>query len=100
MLIPSDISDTSDWEWIAECFPCRDSARERFISDSKKTSNQENTHSFCEPNNDIKVEILEDINNPEDDQQTQCPISIIPVETESAPQGRESSMSAEAATIA
>ena len=34
MLIPSDISDTSDWEWIAGGFPCRDVARERFISDS------------------------------------------------------------------
>ena len=34
MLIPSDISHTSEWEWIAGGFPCRDVARERFISDS------------------------------------------------------------------
>ena len=34
MLISSDISDTSEWEWIAGGFPCRDVARERFISDS------------------------------------------------------------------
>ena len=100
MLIPSDISDTSDWEWITGGFPCRDVARERFIFDSMKTSNQENTRSFCEPNDNIKVEILKDITNPEDDQQTQCPKSIIPAETQPAPQGRESSTSAEAATIA
>ena len=37
MLIPSDISDTSEWEWIAGGFPCRDVARERFISDSGTT---------------------------------------------------------------
>ena len=34
MLTPSDISDASDWEWIAGGFPCKDVARERFISDS------------------------------------------------------------------
>ena len=100
MLIPSDISDTCDWEWIAGGFRCRDVARERFISDSIKTSNQEHTRSFCEPNNNIIFEILEDITNPENDQQTQCPISIIPAETDPVPQGRESSTSAEAATIA
>ena len=37
MLIPSDISNTSEWEWIAGGFPCRDVARERFISDSCPT---------------------------------------------------------------
>ena len=37
MFVPSDISDTSDWEWIAGGFPCKDVARERFISDSCKT---------------------------------------------------------------
>ena len=60
MLILSDISDTSDWEWIAGGFPCRDLARERFVSDSLKTSNQdENTRNFCETNSNIKVKILE-----------------------------------------
>ena len=39
MIIRSDISDTSDWEWIAGNFPCRDVARERFISDSFKNLN-------------------------------------------------------------
>ena len=100
MLIPSDISDASDWEWIAGGFPCRDVARERFISERIKSLNQENTRSFCKPDDNNKNEILEDITNPEDDQQTQCPISIIPAEAELAPKGQESSTSAEAATIA
>ena len=39
--IPSDTSDTSDWEWIAGGSLCRDVARERFISDSYKTQNQD-----------------------------------------------------------
>ena len=36
MPIPSDISDTSEWEWIAGGFPCRDVVREHFISDSNE----------------------------------------------------------------
>ena len=61
MLIPSDISDTSEWEWIAGGFPCRDVARERFISDSH-TSHFPNG---IDPNSgvtntEIKSEILED----------------------------------------
>ena len=63
MLIPSDISDTSDWEWIAGGFPCRDVARERFISDSCKTKTQNGiTLNPSLPKNNIKTEILEDIN--------------------------------------
>ena len=54
MIIPSDTSDTSDWEWIAGGFPCRDVARERFISDSFKNLNQEgNPLNPRETNNNI-----------------------------------------------
>ena len=83
MLIPSDISDTSDWEWIAGGFPCRDVARERFISDSCKAHIQNG----ISPNssllkNNIKSEVLEDITVQDGDQfgnqTTECPISIIP----------------------
>ena len=58
MLIPSDISDTSEWEWIAGGFPCRDVARERFISDSH-FSNGINPNSGV-TNTEIKSEVLED----------------------------------------
>ena len=83
MLIPSDISDTSEWEWIAGGFPCRDVARERFISDSFKTQ----IPNAISPNSsvlkiNIKSEVLEDITarngDQSGDQTTECPISIIP----------------------
>ena len=96
MFTHSIISAISDWEWIAGGFPCRDVAREQFIFDSLKTSNQEEkTRNFCESNDNIKVEILEDITSPEDDQQTQCPISIIPAKTEPTPQGKKQSTPAD-----
>ena len=83
MLIPSDISDTSDWEWIAGGFPCRDVARELFISDSCKAHfpNGISLNSSLLKNN-IKSEVLEDITVQDGDQfgdqTTECPISIIP----------------------
>ena len=61
MFIPSDTSDTSDWEWIAGGLPCRDVARERFISDSLKTQNQDAiTLNPSSPKTNIKTAILED----------------------------------------
>ena len=61
MFIPSDTSDISDWEWIADGFPCRDMIRERLISDN---------HIFHEPSTssldpqtpqvNIKSEILDE----------------------------------------
>ena len=83
MLIPSDISDTSEWEWIAGGFPCRDVARERFISDSLtphlSIANNSN-HTITNP--EIKSEISENDIEPSReqplDQSYECPISIIP----------------------
>ena len=61
MLIPSDNSDTSEWEWIAGGFPCRDVAREHFISDSRTTHIPNGTGpNFSVTINDIKSEVLED----------------------------------------
>ena len=62
MLIPSDKCDTSDWEWIAGGLPCREAARERFISDSC-TAHIPNGNSLNSslPKNNIKSEVLEDI---------------------------------------
>ena len=83
MLIPSDISDTSEWEWIAGGFPCRDVARERFISDSltPHLSIGNNSNSAV-TNPEIKSEILENDIDPNReqsmDQSYECPISIIP----------------------
>ena len=83
MLIPSDISDASEWEWIAGGFPCRDAARERFISDSLTPhfSNRNDPNSGL-TNPEIKSEILEDDTdlNREQliDQSYECPISVIP----------------------
>ena len=37
MFIPADISDNSDWEWIAGGFPCRGVIRDRIISDEPKS---------------------------------------------------------------
>ena len=83
MLILSDISDTSYWEWIAGGFPCRDVATERFISDSCKTQFHNGiTLNSSLPKIIIKTEILEDntIQAGEQigDQTVECPISIIP----------------------
>ena len=83
MLIPSDISDTSEWEWIAGGFPCRDVARERFISDSLTPyiSIGKNFNSTI-TNPEIKSEILEkdsfQISEQPMDQSYECPISIVP----------------------
>ena len=62
MLIPLDISDTGEWEWIVGRFPCRDVDRERFISDSCKTHipNGISPNSSLFKNN-FKSEVLEDI---------------------------------------
>ena len=83
MLIPSDISDTSEWEWIAGCFPCRDVARERFVSDSCTTHIPNGIGpNFSVTINDTKSEALE--NNTAqygeqfEDQTFECPISLIP----------------------
>ena len=83
MLISSDIFDTSDWEWIVGGFPCRDVARERFISDSCKTQIQnESTLNSSLPKKNIKTDILEDntieAGDQIGDQTVECPISIIP----------------------
>ena len=78
MLIPSDISDTSEWEWIAGGFPCRDVARERFISDSRKTHIPNGIGpNFSVTKNDIKSEVLEDNTDQFGDHTSECPISII-----------------------
>ena len=78
MFITSDTSDTSDWEWIAGDSPCRDVARERFISDSCKTQNQDGiTLNPSLPNTNIKTEILEDNTIQVGNQPVECPISII-----------------------
>ena len=61
MLFPSDISDTSEWEWIGGGFLCRDLSRERFISDSYTTHIPNGIGpNFSVTNNDIKSEVLED----------------------------------------
>ena len=101
MLIPSDISDTSEWEWIAGGFPCRDVARERFISDPLtphlSITNNSN-HTIINP--EIKSEFLENDIEPSTeqslDQSYECPISIIPanqtpstVEQRTINQGRD-----------
>ena len=83
MLIPSDISDTSEWEWIAGGFPCRDVVREHFISDSCMTHIPNGIDpNFSVTNNDIKSEVLEDntaqYGEKFGDQTFECPISIIP----------------------
>ena len=103
MLIPSEISDTSEWEWIAGDFPCRDVARERFISDSHTThfSNGINLNSGV-TNTEIKSEVLEDdtdLNREQfEDETRECPIIIIPanrtssaLEQETTNQGEEES---------
>ena len=83
ILIPSDISDTSEWEWIAAGFPCRDVARERFISDSCPTHIPNGIGpNFGVSNNDIKSEVVED-NTAQygehfGDQTFECLISLIP----------------------
>ena len=83
MLIPSDISDTSEWEWIAGGFLCRDVARERFISDSHTThfpngidpdsgvTNTEKKSEILEDNTDLNRDQFED-------QTHECPIRIVP----------------------
>ena len=83
MLIPSDISDTSEWEWIAGGFPCRDVARERFISDSLTPHiSIGNNFNSSITNPEIKSEILENDSFPNSeqpmDQSYECPISIVP----------------------
>ena len=83
MLIFSDISDTSEWEWIAGGFPCRDVARERFISDSLTPHiSIGNNFNSTITNLEIKSEILENdsfpISEQPMDQSYECPISIVP----------------------
>ena len=83
MLIPSDISDTSEWGWIAGGFPCRDKARELFISDARTTHIPNGIGpNFSVTKNDIKSEVLEDNTAQYGDQcgdeTSECPISIIP----------------------
>ena len=90
MLIPSDISDTSEWEWIAGGFPCRDVARERFISDSLTPHiSLGNNFNSSITNPEIKSEILENDSFPiceqPMDQSYECPISIVPASRTSNP---------------
>ena len=100
MLIPSDISDTSEWEWIAGGFPCRDVARERFISDSHFSTGINPNSGVT--NTELKSEVFEDdtgLNREQfEDQTRECPISIIPanrtssaLEQETTTQGEEKS---------
>ena len=99
MIITSDISDISDWEWIAGGFPCRDVARERIISDSFNNLKQnDNTFNPCKTNNNIKVKILEDTINPDDEPLIHCPISIIPAERNTTTQCPISITPAESST--
>ena len=83
MIIPSDISDTSEWEWIAGGFPCRDVARERFISDLNTPHvSIKNNHNSAITRPEIKSEVLENYIDPNSEQPREqpyeCPISIIP----------------------
>ena len=81
IIIPSDISDISDSEWIAGGFACRDVAREQNISNSiNKLKHDDNLFSSRETNNNIRTEILEDNDSPIDKLSMQCPISSIPAE--------------------
>ena len=83
MIIPSDISDTSEWEWIAGGFPCRDVARERLISDLNTPHvSIKNNHNYAITRPEIKSEVLENYIDPNSEQPREqpyeCPISIIP----------------------
>ena len=105
MLIPSDISDTSEWEWITGGFPCRDVARERFIADSHTSHfpNGNDPNSGV-TNTEIKSEILRDdtdLNREQFmDQTYECPISVIPANrTPSATEQRTANQGAEESTI-
>ena len=76
MIIPSDTSDISDWEWIAGGFPCRDMIRERINSDN--CSHQEPPIPSLDPQtnqSNIKSEILD--NQPSTSDLLDCSISII-----------------------
>ena len=97
------ILHTSEWEWIAGGFPCRDVARERFISDLNTTHfpNGIDPNSGV-TNTEIKSDILEDdtdLNRVQfEDQTHECPISIIPanrtlsaLEQKTTTQGEEES---------
>ena len=77
MFIPSDTSDSSDFEWIAGGFPCRDMIRERLISDNL-TSHEPTILplDFQTSQANIKSEILDD--QPQTSDPLGCPISIIP----------------------
>ena len=104
MLICSDISDTSEWEWIAGGFPCRDVARERLISDSCTTHIQnEIVPNFSLTNNDIKSEVLEDntaqYGEQFGDQTFECPISMIPANRTSSAQEQNTTTQVEEETI-
>ena len=75
IIIPSDISDISDWEWIAGGFPCKDVARERNISDSiNNLKHDYNLFNSLETNNNIRTEILEDNDSPIDKLSMQCEV--------------------------
>ena len=90
MLIPSDTSDISDWEWTAGGFSCREMIRKRFISDNL-TFNEEPTPSL-DPQTyqtNIKSEILDEQLQSTDT--VECPISINPApQTTSHPPGESS----------
>ena len=77
MLIPSDTSDISDWEWIAGGFPNRDMIRDRIISDNirepKPYIPPPDSHTARD---NIKTEILDGQASSSDP--LDCPISIIP----------------------
>ena len=90
MFIPLDTSDISDWEWIAGEFPCRDVVREQDISVSITDSKQDNnTDNSPEANDNIKVEIWED-NQDVELITSHWPISIIPLESTTTTQERDS----------
>ena len=104
MLIPSDISDTSEWEWIVGGFPCRYVARERFFSDSCTTHIPNGIGpNFSVINNDIKSEVLEDntaqYGEQFEDQTFECPISIIPANRKSSALEQNTTTQGEEETI-
>ena len=90
MFIPSDTSDTSDWEWIAGGFPCREMIKKRFISDNL-IFNEEPIPSL-DPQTyqtNIKSDILDEQLQSTDT--AECPISIKPApQTTSHPPGESS----------
>ena len=85
MFITSDTPDISDWEGIAEGFPCRDMVKDRVNSNSPNNTKQDHiTFNPGTTNDSIKLEILDENSN-EDTATLECLISINPAKLEETP---------------